>query len=165
MQSQANLVNVKFQDREEKVAFLDEFSSLSNYFSADVLNCPNQVYNYCRACKITKPERTHHCSTCNKCYLKMDHHCPWIGNCVGYRNHKFFFMFLFYAFVASAIMFGTIIPYLVASFLPDGSYSFVIVNFYILDIFIWCSGNYSNVLLLSFRIYDHAVHSFFFNQK
>ncbi|XP_010138180.1 PREDICTED: probable palmitoyltransferase ZDHHC16 [Buceros rhinoceros silvestris] len=35
----------------------------------------------CRKCIAPKPARTHHCSICNRCVLKMDHHCPWLNNC------------------------------------------------------------------------------------
>lgn len=32
----------------------------------------------------------------------MDHHCPWINNCVGERNQKYFIQFLVYVGILSA---------------------------------------------------------------
>ncbi|KAK2876980.1 hypothetical protein Q8A67_021076 [Cirrhinus molitorella] len=47
----------------------------------------------CKKCIVPKPARTHHCSICSRCILKMDHHCPWLNNCVGHFNHRYFFSF------------------------------------------------------------------------
>jgi len=60
---------------------------------------------FCQKCNMKRPGRSHHCKICNKCVLKMDHHCPWIMNCVGHGNQKFFLLFLFYATLGDFIGF------------------------------------------------------------
>ena len=56
---------------------------------------------FCSREKKWKPERTHFCSAIGHNVLKMDHYCPWLANCVGYFNHKFFMLFIVYASIAS----------------------------------------------------------------
>lgn len=56
--------------------------------------CPRP--RQCGRCTRYKPPRTHHCSVCRKCVLKMDHHCPWINNCVGWRNYRYFCLFMLF---------------------------------------------------------------------
>lgn len=66
---------------------------------------PNYTYEldwtYCKHCHLYRPLGAHHCHICRHCILRMDHHCPWINNCCGYRNQKFFFNFLFFAVIGS----------------------------------------------------------------
>jgi len=64
----------------------------------------------CSVCENAKPPRCHHCRQCGTCVLKMDHHCPWINNCVGFRNQKFFILFLLYTSLTSLYFLATSIP-------------------------------------------------------
>ncbi|KAJ2959699.1 hypothetical protein NQZ79_g4849 [Umbelopsis isabellina] len=69
----------------------------------------------CKKCHLPKPERAHHCSVCNACVLKFDHHStmspsrltdfrwagPWIHNCVGHNNHRYFVLFMTYMVISA----------------------------------------------------------------
>ncbi|KAM9744667.1 palmitoyltransferase ZDHHC12-B-like [Menidia menidia] len=48
----------------------------------------------CGYCHLQQPMRAKHCQTCKRCVRRFDHHCPWIENCVGERNHRWFMVYL-----------------------------------------------------------------------
>ena len=73
---------------------------------------PNML---CPGCEVICTAESRHCYICNKCVERFDHHCQWVNNCIGYRNHSTFYLFIFSleAFLLTIILCGfcsTLLP-------------------------------------------------------
>mmetsp|Transcript_30901 Transcript_30901/g.30387 ORF Transcript_30901/g.30387 Transcript_30901/m.30387 type:complete len:161 (+) Transcript_30901:117-599(+) len=50
--------------------------------------------NFCFYDMTIKSDDAFHCLYCKNCIERFDHHCPYLNNCLGYKNHKYFLVFL-----------------------------------------------------------------------
>lgn len=88
-------IDFTFLLRNNQISLLQLDSQNSEKFSQSELdNHSSDKIKFCKICNQVKPIRAHHCQVCGVCIFKMDHHCPWINNCVGQNNHRYFMLFL-----------------------------------------------------------------------
>ena len=142
---------------------------------------------FCKKCNHSRPIRSHHCKVCNRCILKMDHHCPWVANCVGFYNQKFFYLFLFYAVLGDFLASICLVPQIylidekISKMKPDASFTeryepFIVVIAFMMSIAMTMSIGFlfamqtwmisSNLTTIENRMYkDKKNNPYFTNDK
>ncbi len=71
------------------------------------------AWGHCKKSNGPKPPRAHYDRVTRKLVLKMDHYCPWMFNVVGWRNYRYFFLFLLWLWVGTIFaILMTLFPFL-----------------------------------------------------
>jgi len=121
---------------------------------------------WCKTCLIYRPLRASHCRACDNCIEEFDHHCPWVCNCIGRRNYRYFVGFLASIVVFDVYIFATSLAVLILGSVGSSSFwdsvsehPLALVELLIAFIFFWClaslCGYHAFLMLHSMTTNEH----------
>ncbi|KAK8886686.1 palmitoyltransferase swf1 [Tritrichomonas musculus] len=130
------------KNRSDNANINDNFNSnQENFFYCDALSLirngkiPYCLQNlpFCEICKVPRPPGAVHCSVCRCCILRCDHHCAILGQCVGDRNIKCFFLSFLYSAIFCFSHFTAALWYLLKT--PDDFLSLTNIIIFIFSVY------------------------------
>ena len=117
-------INIKNDELSNKISTFPQ--NISANGSNDTKEIKPRIFTEreCTTCNIIRPPGASHCGTCNNCVLHFDHHCGFISNCVGKRNHKYFYLFVFFGMITCLYLSVTQLISIIKVFIisPKGLY-------------------------------------------
>lgn len=110
-------------------------------------------WRYCSACEQNAPPRSFHCYNCETCILRRSNHCTFLGKCCGYKNARYYYYFIFYAWL------GTLYSNLLnIEYIVELMHGFSLKTLFIIfmPLFAWLFGFLDNNLALFSAIANTA---------
>ncbi|KCZ77218.1 hypothetical protein H311_01774 [Anncaliia algerae PRA109] len=125
-----------------------ELENINPFFAAEIEAKKTNNLRVCDSCDTFKPPRSHHCSVCNRCYLKYDHHCDIFGSCIFFQKYKFFYQFLVYNLILTLFIIAVYILEI-----AKGPYRKLFLINYIINIALLSVMMVYNLIMLIFHTF------------
>lgn len=107
-----------------------------------VRETPHPAYVMCANTGMYKPPRAHFDVVTGRVVLNFDHFCPWVMNSIGYRNRKFFVLFLLYMCGTTVTVLTILGPGAAAAMSDEGRVSLCWISLLTL----WCVATHALVI-------------------